>query len=125
MIAYGSLAHNILTSNHRRLPFPYKLTFVTTYWCNYKCKTCNIWQRRPKDELSLDEIRRFFQQSNRFNWIDFTGGEVWLRKDFPEIIEAALDHCKDLILVHFPTNGYFTDRIVTGVERILQKKPRK
>jgi MoaA/NifB/PqqE/SkfB family radical SAM enzyme len=125
MLRYTNLASNILKSNYRRLAFPYKLTFVTTYWCNYKCKTCNIWHRKPKDELRLAEINRFFERSNRFNWIDFTGGEVWLRKDFPEIVEAALDNCKDLVLVHFPTNGYFTDRIVAGVERILQRKPRK
>jgi MoaA/NifB/PqqE/SkfB family radical SAM enzyme len=122
---YVDLAKNILTSNVQRLDFPYKLTFVTTYWCNYRCKTCNIWQRKPENELSLEEIQKFFQKSNGFNWIDFTGGEVWIRKDFPDIVEAALDHCKNLVLVHFPTNGYMTDQIVAGVERILKKKPRK
>ncbi len=125
MKAHFNLARNILTSNFRRLAFPYKLTFVVTYWCNYKCKTCNIWERTPKDELTLDEIERFFKKSNRFNWIDFTGGEPWLRKDFPDIVEAALDHCKDLILVHFPTNGYLPDQIVRGVQRILKRRLRK
>ena len=32
-----SLAGNILKSNVSRLDFPYKLTFVVTYNCNYKC----------------------------------------------------------------------------------------
>lgn len=125
MTAYLKLARTILRSNVGRLPFPYKLTFVTTYWCNYRCKTCNIWQRHPTDELTLAEIERFFERSNRFQWIDFTGGEVWLRKDFPEIVQAALHHCTDLVLVHFPTNGFMTDRIVAGVERIVRMKPRK
>ena len=112
-------------SNVTRLSFPYKLTLVTTYWCNYKCKTCNIWQRTPTDELTLDEFDQFFRKSNRFNWIDFTGGEVWLRKDFPDIVESALAHCKSLLLVHFATNGYQTDRIVDGVRRILKARPPK
>ena len=115
-----SLAANIARSNMGRLAFPYKLTFVVTYACNYRCQTCNIWQRKPTNELTLKEIRQFFRTSSRFNWIDFTGGEPWLRRDFPDIIEAAIDHCPDLALVHFPTNGYFTKRTVEGVRQIVR-----
>jgi radical SAM protein with 4Fe4S-binding SPASM domain len=123
--AHLNLTKNILASNMGRLAFPYKLTFCITYWCNYKCKTCNIWQRKPQNELSLDEIAEFFSKSNRFNWIDFTGGEVWLRKDFTDIVEAAIRNCSNLLMVHFPTNGYMTDQIVTGVERIVRMRPPK
>lgn len=125
MKAYLNLAKNILTSNVKRLEFPYKLTFCITYWCNYKCKTCNIWQKRPKDELTLEEIETFFKRSNKFNWIDFTGGEVWLRKDFTQIVAAAIRECKNLVLLHFPTNGYMTDRIVSGVKEIIKMRPPK
>ena len=69
-----SPAKNIFRSNFRRLDSPYKLTFCITYWCNYECRTCNIWQRRPKDELTPDEIRQFFRPPNKFNWIDFIDG---------------------------------------------------
>ena len=122
---YLNLAGNILKSNFRRLDFPYKLTFCVTYWCNYKCKTCNIWRKKPKDELTFDEIETFFSRSNKFNWIDFTGGEVWLRKDFTEIVKTAVRECKKLVMLHFPTNGYLTDRIVEGVEEILRARPPK
>ncbi len=125
MFAHLNLARNILAANVGRLAFPYKLTYVVTYWCNYKCKTCNIWQRKPTDELTLDEVTQFFRRSNKFNWIDFTGGEVWLRKDFVGVVEAAVRHCRNLVLIHFPTNGYFTDRIVAGVKEIVALKPRK
>lgn len=125
MKAYLDLAKNILKSNVQRLDHPYKLTFCVTYWCNYKCKTCNIWQRKPKDELTLEEIQRFFHRSNKFNWIDFTGGEVWLRKDFTEIAKTAIRECNNLVLLHFPTNGFLTDRILSGVEEILSAKPKK
>jgi MoaA/NifB/PqqE/SkfB family radical SAM enzyme len=86
---------------------------------------CNIWERKPKNELTFDEIDRFFQRSNRFNWIDFTGGEPWLRKDFPDIIESALTNCRNLVLVHFPTNGYMTKQILDGVKRVVKMHPRK
>jgi MoaA/NifB/PqqE/SkfB family radical SAM enzyme len=119
MKALVSFGKNVLLSNGPRLRFPYKLTLVVTYWCNYRCKTCNIWERKPKDELTLDEFQQFFRRSSRFNWIDFTGGEVWLRRDFVEIVQAAVLHCKDLYAVHFPTNGFMTEQIVKGVEKIV------
>ena len=120
---YFRLAGRIAKSNAGRQSFPYKLTFVVTYWCNYRCQTCNIWQMRPRDELSLDEIGRFFERSSEFSWIDFTGGEPFLRRDFVEIVLMALRRCPNLALVHFPTNGYLTDQVVAGVERILSQGP--
>jgi MoaA/NifB/PqqE/SkfB family radical SAM enzyme len=43
---------------------------------------------------------------------------VWLRKDFVDICEAVLTSCRNLVLLHFPTNGYLTDKIVAGVREI-------
>lgn len=120
---YIKFAGNVARSNTDRLDFPYKLTFAVTYRCNYRCKMCNIWQLRPKDELTLEEIDRFFATSNRFQWIDFTGGEPWLRKDFVGIFESALRHCPGLVMLHFPTNGFMTDRIVAGVKEIMRMRP--
>jgi MoaA/NifB/PqqE/SkfB family radical SAM enzyme len=121
----ASLASRIVASNFGRLDFPYKLTLILTYWCNYRCKTCNIWKKHPKDELTLEEIETFFQRSNRFNWVDFSGGEIWLRDDVVPIVGAAIRHCKNLALIHFPTNGYLTDRTVLGVKDILRMNPPK
>lgn len=122
-MSYTNFLKNVLKSNFGRLTFPYKLTYAVTYRCNYKCKTCNIWQRDSRGELSFDEIKRFFQKSNAFNWVDLTGGEVWLRKDFVDICEVVLKECKNLIMFHFPTNAYMTDKIVAGVEAIMKMKP--
>jgi MoaA/NifB/PqqE/SkfB family radical SAM enzyme len=122
---YAALASRAWRANFGRLDFPYKLTFCITYWCNYACQTCNIWQMKPRDELSLDEIRRFFRRSNRFVWVDVTGGEVSLRKDFVPICEAIVESCPDLLLLHFPTNGYLTDKIVAATRDILRMGPEK
>ena len=109
---YATLAAKATQANVSRLAFPMKLTFCITYWCNYKCQTCNIWKMKPRDELTLDEIRRLFEKSNRFSWIDVTGGEVSLRKDFVDICDAITSNCKDLLLLHYPSNGYLSDQIV-------------
>lgn len=121
--AYLTMAKRIVDANLRRPDFPFKLTFAITYWCNYKCQTCNIWLKKPKDELSAAEIDTFFQRSNRFSWVDLTGGEVSLRKDFPAICESLVRHNRQLLLLHFATNGYLTDRIVEQVKEILKFRP--
>jgi MoaA/NifB/PqqE/SkfB family radical SAM enzyme len=122
---YAALATRALQANFTRLDFPYKLTFCITYWCNYACQTCNIWKMKPRDELRLDEIQRFFRRSNRFVWVDVTGGEVSLRKDFVGICEAIITSCPDLLLLHFPTNGYLTDKLVDATREIARMRPEK
>lgn len=120
---YYALAKQALVSNARRPDFPFKLTFCLTFWCNYACETCNIWKMKPRDELRLDEIREFFRRSNRFLWIDLTGGEVSLRKDFVDVCEAVITNNRDLLLLHFPTNGYLTDKLVAYTREIARMKP--
>ena len=122
---YLALARKATVANAKRLAFPMKLTFCITYWCNYRCKTCNIWKMKPKDELSLEEIRRFFERSNGFSWIDVTGGEISLRKDFVSICESILTNCRDLLLLHYPTNGYLSDKIVEYTREVASMGPEK
>ena len=122
---YLALAARAVGANFRRLPFPFKLTFCITFWCNYRCRPCKIWKMKPRDELTLDEIRTFFERSNRFSWIDVTGGEVSLRKDFVEICEAITGNCRDLLLLHYPTNGYLTDPIVRYTREVARMSQEK
>lgn len=122
---YLKLAGRLVDTHIRRPKQPFKLTFCITYWCNYKCKTCNIWKLKPRNELTLTEIEQFFQKNQRFQWVDLTGGEVWLRKDFVDVCKAVIDNSPDLLLLHFPTNGYLTDKIVSGVQEIVKRRPER
>ena len=102
----------LLRSTAVRPPAPLKLNLCLTYWCQYKCKTCNIWQRKPTDELTTDELRALVRENPHVNWVDLTGGEIFLRPDIDEIFDAILTGWSRLALLHFPTNGFQTDRIV-------------
>jgi MoaA/NifB/PqqE/SkfB family radical SAM enzyme len=117
--SYSVFSTNILLSAFGGLKHPYKLTFAITSKCNLKCKTCNIWQRKPENELSLEEIDRFFTVNNYFNWIDLTGGEIFLRKDLPDITRSIKKNVKNLVMLHYPTNGFLPDRIVEITEEIV------
>ena len=65
----------------------------------------------PGHELSIPEVRRILGQMPHLNWLDLTGGELFLRKDAVELIEAVCE-VPSLGVLHFPTNGWFGARIV-------------
>jgi radical SAM protein with 4Fe4S-binding SPASM domain len=102
---------------------PLKLNFCLTYWCQYRCRTCNIWQRKPTDELTTDEVLGIVRENPNITWADLTGGEIFLRPDIDDILEAVVTGWRRLALLHFPTNGFLTDRIVKSVERIAGRGP--
>jgi len=108
-------------ANVGRLAVPMKLTFALTYWCQYRCTTCNIWQRRPEDELTSEEILAFVRQTSGVVWADLTGGEIFLRPDAADLLQAMATSWRRLAVLHFPTNGFLTDRIVAATERLARR----
>jgi radical SAM protein with 4Fe4S-binding SPASM domain len=108
----------LLEATARRPVAPLKLNLCLTYWCQYKCKTCNIWRRKPTDELTTDEVTALVRENPNVNWLDLTGGEIFLRPDIDEIFDAIVTGWRRLAILHFPTNGFLTDRIVGSVERL-------
>lgn len=65
--------------------------------CNLRCRMCQYieWlenvpiKQQMEGELSTDEWLNVIDQIQSWSLITFTGGEVYVRKDFPEILEAA------------------------------------
>ena len=115
------LARRSIEANIRdHLSYPMKVTLNITDKCNSRCLTCNIWQLKAKDELTSEEWRAFFRKSNRISWLDMIGGEIFLRKDFFEIADAALTSCRNLFLFHFVTNALCSNTVEVA-ERIFSK----
>ena len=116
---YG-LGLTALKSNFSSLERPYKLTFAITYWCQSRCIMCNIWEARPKGELSLDEIRRFASKNTFFKWLEITGGEPFLRNDIVEIARSFAESSDGLALLTIPTNSLCNhDMVEAKLEQIL------
>jgi MoaA/NifB/PqqE/SkfB family radical SAM enzyme len=105
-----------------RPPLPANLTFSVSYRCNSTCKTCNVWRKRVQD-FSLDEYEKTFRHLGHSPyWLTFSGGEPFLRADLIDIVLAACRLCRPGI-VNIPTNGLMVDRIIRGVERLVQGAP--
>jgi radical SAM protein with 4Fe4S-binding SPASM domain len=119
VVRHAIAAARILHANVARPQRPLKVNLALTYWCQYRCKTCNIWQRKPTDELSTVELLQLIERNPGFSWADLTGGEIFLREDIHDIFDAIADVWRDLVVLHFPTNGFLTQKIVRGVERLV------
>lgn len=117
----AGLAWNVARSNLGELPLPYRLTFALTDRCQARCSMCGIWQKPVDNELTLAEIDAFFQHTNRFSWINLTGGEIFQRPDISDIFRIVTTRCRHLYLLNFPTNGFQSDDIVQGVQLILEQ----
>lgn len=104
---------------------PMTLTYSVTAACQSRCKTCQIGEMfcqdptRSQKDLKLDEIEKIFQTMKPVYFFNMSGGEPFLRKDLPEIVELACKYLKPKV-VHTPTNAILTDRIVKNTEKIIQ-----
>lgn len=101
---------------------PTRVVMDLTRRCNLRCAMCHTWEVAPGHELSVAEVRDILGQMPRLGWLDVTGGEVFLRRDAVELIEAVCE-VPSLGVLHFPTNGWFTGRIVEAVERVRALRP--
>src|SRR5207253_630580 len=115
------LAGAILGANVRSPDLPYKVTFVATYHCNFRCEMCNIWQKKSVNEMTPDEVGLFFDRYPQFRWVHLTGGELFMRRDLDDLVAAIQKHCRSLFLLNFPTTGWFGDKTVSLVERTLAR----
>ena len=120
-----TLAKNIFLSNIGKLKNPFKLTFIVTYRCFCRCKMCNIWKKDPSNEMSLEEVQRFFRKNNYFSWVNISGGEIFLRKDITELMKTIILESPELYLLDFPTTGFDPGLISKSVGEILRLNPKK
>lgn len=104
---------------------PTVLTFSITAACQSKCKTCRIgslWcadPTRSQADLTIDEIERSFRSIGTVYYFNVSGGEPYLRKDFPAIIELACRYLKPKVIV-IPTNGIMSEHIYEDTCHILE-----
>jgi Fe-coproporphyrin III synthase len=114
------LAGDIVRANVGKRRLPYKVTLVATYHCNFRCEMCSIWKKESVGEMTPAEVASFFERWSQFSWVHLTGGELFMRRDLDDLVAAIVEHDRALYLLNFPTTGWFGDRTVALVERILR-----
>lgn len=126
---YFYLAQRIVANKLRRrlglTGIPYKVLWNTTYYCNSRCKTCNIWQIYPlnggsqKDEIKRAEVSRIVGSLGRhLLWLTVTGGEPTLKLHMAETVNDIYDACPRLCLITVNTNAILPKPAVRALETI-------
>jgi MoaA/NifB/PqqE/SkfB family radical SAM enzyme len=104
---------------------PITLTFSVTAACQSLCKTCQIGKlhrqnpQRAKEDLTLEEIEKIFRSMGQIYFFNISGGEPFLRKDLPQIVELACKYLQPGI-IHIPTNALIPQRIEELTVEILK-----
>ena len=77
--------------------------------CNLRCVMCKYWQTTREETLASGRWRDVFAELVELGCrkVHFSGGEVFLRRDFLELVEAAVA-CG--LKVNLTTNGTLVDR---------------
>lgn len=90
---------------------PRFLTHILTYRCNARCTMCDSWMRPNRDELDASTIEAIYHKLPPMDGVRLTGGEPFLRSDFPVVAEMAQRILRPVYL-HVTTNGFLTRKIV-------------
>lgn len=103
---------------------PLQFTFFVTSRCNARCPFCFYWQDRhsKRDELSVDEVEQISRSMDDLLWLLFSGGEIYVRKDLPELVDCFYRNNHPVIMT-LPTNGLVPGLITSQTEEILSRSP--
>ncbi|NJD55460.1 MAG: radical SAM protein [Nitrospirae bacterium] len=113
----------VFSKNH-----PIHLTFFITRKCNSACPFCFYLRtadtrQAAESELTIEEIRKISLSFGELLWLAFSGGEIYLRDDLPEISRIFYRNNRPAIML-FPTNGLLPGRIREMTEQILVDCPK-
>lgn len=99
---------------------PFLILFINSI-CNLKCEHCFYWSNlNKKDDLTFDEIITFAREYGKFENLNLSGGEPFLRKELGEICRFFITHNR-VKQIYIPTNAYFTDKMQQQIEEILKE----
>ena len=113
--AYNGLLYlnNMMRPRHKRLS---QLMIYSTTLCQSRCKHCNIWQKRPVEHLSLEDIQRIMQSHcvTRRTTVGLEGGEFILHPQADEIMAWFQEHHPNYTLL---SNCLAPRRVIDAVRR--------
>ncbi len=119
----GELVARLAETWFRRPEGPTRLVFQLTRRCNLRCQACSTWTLDAPHELTLEEIETVFTRLPKLAWLDLTGGEPFVRTDVEDVLDTVMRAAPALRVLHFPTNGWFTSRVIEACRRVVGRRP--
>ena len=96
-----------------------RMVFSVTARCNSRCKTCFIWKKDLKDQLTLADIEKFARSKalKKVRFLVLTGGETFLRTDIDKIVNV-LKKKNHKLHITILTNGLLPELIKKKVQQM-------
>lgn len=106
---------------------PRSLMINLTYKCNSRCVMCNIWQIRPKHEVTFTQWKKIMRDSvfKDIRNLTISGGEPVLYADYVKSVKLFIDSMPKLRRLVLNTNGFLPKKIeesVIEIAKYCQKK---
>ncbi len=99
------------------------LILYVTSRCNAKCNFCFYGDElNHVPELSLEQITAVSKKLKSLSGLLIGGGEPFLRTDLFNIIQVFVKNCH-IKAVQIPTNGFFTDRVISFIDKVTTTFP--
>jgi Fe-coproporphyrin III synthase len=94
---------------HRPPPLLRCAKIKITSRCNLRCVMCKYWQTKSEVTLSSERWRELFTEMAGLGCrkVHFSGGEVFLRRDFLDLVESCV---QSGMKANMTTNGTLLDR---------------
>ena len=103
----------------------YMVMFVTAR-CNARCPMCFYWKESEsadaRSELKLEEHEKISKSLNHLHYLSIGGGEPFIRKDLPQIVEAYYKNSRTRI-VTVATNGSLPERVREYIDHMVEHCP--
>ena len=107
----------------RKSPRLHYLIYYITSRCNLRCEHCFYLDELNKhDEMTPEEIARVARSVQPLRFVRVTGGEPFLRKDLPEVLQAFYQYASTRRM-GIITNGTRPEWIEQSVRRLLDLCP--
>ena len=112
------LLNNFLFPRHKKLS---SVMLYATDQCNCRCKHCYIWQKKPKQFLSLQTIQQIVNSRavGKNTVIGLEGGEFILHPEYTEILAYFHDHHPNFDLL---SNCMNPEKLIEAVRKYPPKR---
>src|SRR5215831_5010311 len=98
---------------------PFMIVFINSI-CNLTCEHCFYWRNlNRRDDLTYEEFSRLSLELGKFENLNLSGGEPFLRQEFGDICLLFTEN-NGVKRIYVPTNGYFTERTQKQLQRVFQ-----
>ena len=100
---------------------PFLILFINSI-CNLACEHCFYWRNlNQRDDLTFEEFERLSLELGRFENLNLSGGEPFIREDFAAVCSLFMRNNR-VQQIYVPTSGYFTERTEKQLRQVLESE---